>query len=60
MYETHNGKKLKVAIVHDMIVDRGGAERVLLYFNRAFPDAPIFTTSYLPDYTYPEFKKLKI
>ena len=36
---------MKVALVHDMIVSRGGAERVLLYFAEAFPDAPSFVES---------------
>ena len=45
-----------MAIVHDMIVDRGGAERVLYYFHLAFPNAPIYTTAYIPNSTYPEFQ----
>ena len=51
---------MKIAIVHDMIVARGGAERVLLYFAQAFPAAPIFTTSYHPHATYPDFRGLEI
>lgn len=51
---------MKVAIVHDMIVDRGGAERVLLDFHKAIPEADIYTTAYLPENTYPEFKSLSI
>lgn len=51
---------MKMAIIHDMIVDRGGAERVLLYFHEAFPDVPIFTTLYIPDSSYPEFRELNI
>ena len=47
---------MKMAIVHDMIVDRGGAERVLYYFHLAFPNVPIYTTAYIPNSTYPEFK----
>lgn len=45
-----------MAIVHDMIVDRGGAERVLYYFHLAFPNVPIYTTAYIPNSTYPEFQ----
>jgi glycosyltransferase involved in cell wall biosynthesis len=51
---------VKLAIVHDMLVARGGAERVLMYFAAAFPEAPVFTTSYHPDATYPEFADLKV
>jgi 5S rRNA maturation endonuclease (ribonuclease M5) len=31
-----------VAIVHDYLTQRGGAERVVLALHRVFPDAPIF------------------
>jgi glycosyltransferase involved in cell wall biosynthesis len=44
-----------VAIAHDYLTQRGGAERVVLAMLRAFPDAPIYTTLYDPDGTYPEF-----
>lgn len=39
----------KVAIVHDWITNRGGAERVVLAFHEAFPEAPIFTSVYTPE-----------
>lgn len=45
----------RIAIVHDALVNTGGAERVVLQMHRVFPDAPIFTSVYLPDRTYPEF-----
>ncbi len=47
---------MKVAIAHDYLTQRGGAERVVLAMRRAFPDAPIYTTLYDPDGTYPEFR----
>ena len=50
----------KLAIVHDMIVDRGGAERVLLHLHEAFPQADIFTTAYLPSNTYEKFQDIPI
>ncbi len=34
----------KVAIVHDDLVQWGGAERVLLAISDLFPDAPIYTS----------------
>ncbi|HEX9696728.1 MAG TPA: glycosyltransferase [Actinomycetota bacterium] len=46
---------MKIAIVHDYLVNRGGAERVVAVLHRIFPDAPIFTGLYAPDATYPEF-----
>ncbi len=45
-----------VAIAHDYLTQRGGAERVVLALLRAFPDAPVYTTLYDPDGTYPEFR----
>jgi glycosyltransferase involved in cell wall biosynthesis len=44
-----------VAIAHDYLTQRGGAERVVLTLLRAFPDAPLHTTLYDPDATYPDF-----
>lgn len=49
--------QIKVAIAHDYLTQRGGAERVTLALARAFPEAPIYTTLYDPDLTYPEFRK---
>jgi glycosyltransferase involved in cell wall biosynthesis len=46
----------RVAIAHDYLTQRGGAERVVLALHRAFPDAPIHTTLYDPAGTYPEFR----
>lgn len=37
---------LKVALVHDYLVEYGGAERVLECFASIFPDAPIYTLIY--------------
>lgn len=35
---------MKVALVHDDLVQWGGAERVLATFSQMFPDAPIYTS----------------
>ncbi|MDI3257918.1 MAG: glycosyltransferase [Kyrpidia sp.] len=35
---------MKVAIVHDYLVQMGGAERVVAALHRLYPEAPIFTT----------------
>ncbi len=34
---------MKIALVHDFLIQFGGAERVLLALHRIFPDAPIYT-----------------
>ncbi len=39
---------MKVALVHDYLMEMGGAERVLLVLAEIFPDAPIFTLLYDP------------
>ena len=44
-----------VAIAHDYLTQRGGAERVVLSLMKAFPEAPVHTTLYDPESTYPEF-----
>lgn len=46
----------KIAIAHDYLTQRGGAERVVLSLARAFPGAEIHTLFYAPDQTYPEFR----
>ncbi|UXP33548.1 glycosyltransferase [Reichenbachiella agarivorans] len=46
----------KIAIVHDDLMRRGGAEQVALALHKTFPDAPIYTLCYQPELTYPEFK----
>ncbi len=45
-----------VAIAHDYLTQRGGAERVVLTLMKAFPDATVHTTFYDPEGTYPEFR----
>tara|TARA_B100002019_G_C21265617_1_gene599252 strand:- start:340 stop:1485 length:1146 start_codon:yes stop_codon:yes gene_type:complete len=51
---------MKIALIHDGIFCKGGAERVLLNMHKAFPDAPIYTSIYLENQTYAEFKKCNI
>src|SRR5690349_10955107 len=51
---------MKLAIVHDDLMRRGGAEQVARCFHYAFPEAPIFTLAYDPESTYPDFKKSKV
>lgn len=51
---------MKVALVHDYLIQDGGAERVLLEFHRLFPRAPIFTLFYDKKQSHPEFQHAKI
>lgn len=45
-----------VALVHDYLTQRGGAERVVKAMLAAFPDAPLYTSLYEPDATFPFFR----
>jgi glycosyltransferase involved in cell wall biosynthesis len=47
---------LDVAIVHDYLNQRGGAERVVLEFSDMWPDAPIYTSLYRPSSTLSGFE----
>ncbi|GAA1916817.1 glycosyltransferase [Nocardioides hwasunensis] len=50
----------RVAIAHDYLTQRGGAERVVLTLMKAFPEARVHTTLYDADGTYPEFRDADI
>jgi glycosyltransferase involved in cell wall biosynthesis len=47
---------LRVALVHDYLVEAGGAEKTLAALHELFPDAPIFTAVYHPLTTLPVFR----
>ena len=51
---------MKVAIVHDYLTQRGGAERVVLSMLKAFPGAPLYTSLYEPDGTFPAFRSADV
>jgi glycosyltransferase involved in cell wall biosynthesis len=51
---------MNVALVHDYLTQRGGAERVVLAMVEAFPEAPLYTSLYEPDATYPEFRDVDV
>jgi glycosyltransferase involved in cell wall biosynthesis len=44
-----------VALVHDYLTQRGGAERVVSLMLEAFPEAPLHTSLYAADRTFAEF-----
>ncbi len=50
---------MKVALVHDYIKEYGGAERVLEALHEIWPEAPVYTTVYLPEYLGPHKNRFK-
>ncbi|MFC1559537.1 glycosyltransferase [Candidatus Margulisiibacteriota bacterium] len=51
---------MKIAIVHDYLNQFGGAERVVEVLHEIFPDAPIYTSIYLPDEMPDSFRQMDI
>jgi glycosyltransferase involved in cell wall biosynthesis len=51
---------MTVALVHDYLTQRGGAERVVLSMVRAFPDAPLHTSFYDARATFPEYASVDV
>jgi glycosyltransferase involved in cell wall biosynthesis len=51
---------MRVAVAHDYLTQRGGAERVVLSTMKAFPGAPLYTSLYEPALTYPEFGEIDV
>jgi glycosyltransferase involved in cell wall biosynthesis len=49
-----------VALVHDYLTQRGGAERVAVSLTRAFPGAPLYTSLYEPRATFPELAAAEV
>lgn len=47
---------MTVALVHDYLTQRGGAERVVLSLMNAFPEAPLYTSLYDDAGTFPAFR----
>ena len=47
---------MKLAIVHDFLNQMGGAEHVVKVFREIFPDAPIYTSIYVPSAVCPSFE----
>lgn len=51
---------MSVAIVHDHLVQRGGAERLLESMVRAFPGAALHTSLFEPSATHPGLSRLDV
>ena len=49
-----------IALVHDYLTQRGGAERVALCMLKAFPSAVLYTTLFEPSATYPGFQQHQV
>jgi glycosyltransferase involved in cell wall biosynthesis len=50
----------RIALAHDYLTQRGGAERVVLSMARAFPGAPLYTSLYDPAGTFPAFAEVEV
>lgn len=51
---------MKLALVHDYLNQRGGAEKVVEVFHQIYPASPIYTSIYLPDKMPVVFKEMDI
>ncbi|MCL2455468.1 MAG: glycosyltransferase [Micrococcales bacterium] len=49
-----------VALAHDYLTQRGGAERVAMLMAEAFPTSPLYTTLYHPAGTFPELATVDV
>lgn len=50
---------MKVALVHDYIKEYGGAERVLEALHEIYPESPIYTLLYLPEFLGPHRQRIE-
>jgi glycosyltransferase involved in cell wall biosynthesis len=50
----------EVAIVHDYLNQRGGAEKVVLELAEIWPQAPIYTSLYRPESTFAGFRECDV
>jgi len=51
---------MRVVLAHDYLTQRGGAERVVLSMMHAFPSAPVYTSLYDEQTTFPEFRHVEV
>ncbi len=47
---------MKIALVHDFLMQMGGAEKVVEVLHDMFPDAPLYTSAYDPDAMPPYYR----
>lgn len=58
--QSTSSTRTPVALAHDYLTQRGGAERVVLTLLKAFPEAPLHTVLYDRGGTYPEFRDANV
>jgi glycosyltransferase involved in cell wall biosynthesis len=51
---------MRVAIVHDYLVQHGGAERVVEALHGMWPQAPVYTSVFAPDLMPPSFREMEV
>lgn len=51
---------MHVALAHDYLTQRGGAERVALVLAEAFDGAPLYVSCYEPSQTFPQFARCDV
>lgn len=51
---------MRIALAHDYLVERGGAEKVLATLHEMFPEAPIYTAVYNPATTLEVFREADV
>ncbi|MFA5157490.1 MAG: glycosyltransferase [Candidatus Omnitrophota bacterium] len=51
---------MKIAIVHDYLIQYGGAEKVVEALHGMYPEAPIYTSAYLPGRLPASFRAMDI
>jgi glycosyltransferase involved in cell wall biosynthesis len=57
---THAPDLGRIALAHDYLNQRGGAERVALELAATWPDAPLYTSLYRPESTFPGFRRADV
>ena len=50
---------MRVAIVHDYLKEYGGAERVVEAMLQIWPNAPVYTTVFLPEFAGPHRSRVE-
>ncbi|MCB1228978.1 MAG: glycosyltransferase [Verrucomicrobiae bacterium] len=50
----------RLSLVHDFLIQMGGAERVVELMAKAYPDAPIFTSATLGSNLFPVFRDAEV
>jgi glycosyltransferase involved in cell wall biosynthesis len=59
-FKAMDADRPRVALAHDYLTQRGGAERVVLSMLKAFPGAPLHTSFYEQAGTFPAFRSADV